>query len=44
MLDGSFVAGTVFYALSAVCGNVAIWLKQLKKQPEINPEAEEVTV
>ena len=44
MLDGSFVAGTVFYALSAVCGNVAIWLRQLKKQPEIKPEAEEAAV
>lgn len=32
MLSPAFVAGGVFYILSAVCGNVASWLNQLKKQ------------
>lgn len=45
MLDGSFVAGSLFYALSAICGNVAIWLRQLKKENvKSTGEAEEAAL
>lgn len=41
MLSPSFICGTLFYALAAITGNVAIWLRQLKKQTDGNSVEEE---